>query len=310
MISPRSTPAHVARAEGDAELPPIDDPYARGPREPRKKPLSPLALTSIVAPFALGPLGSVAAIVFGWAARRELGAGASKGRGYVLGTLGMVLGVCMTVAWGATIAFGVWTMARRGDAPAFALARHASMSDEPAQAGETVETAEPAPDASSAPPIVFQKETTIRKEGRVTVVDVGASVSSLSRELAKQRADAASAGELLLVMTTRAGCAPCRRVADALGDPLMQTALAGVRLVRVDIDAFEDDLDGLRVPHDRSPGFSLLAPDLCPRDAIDGGEWDEDVAANIAPVLGAFVRGKYAARRQRFEPIPENGIRL
>ena len=99
-------------------------------------------------------------------------------------------------------------------------------------------------------------------------------------------------------------------ISASLSEPLMQTALAGVRLVRVDVDAFADDLDALRIQHERLPGFFLLALDLSPRDAIDGGEWDEDVAANIAPPLGAFVRGKYRVRRQPFHPAPETGMRL
>jgi hypothetical protein len=90
----------------------------------------------------------------------------------------------------------------------------------------------------------------------------------------------------------------------------MQTALAGVRLVRVDGILFHEDLDALRVPHDDIPGFFLLAPDLTPRDGIDGGEWGDDIAPNIAPVLGAFVRGKYAVRRSPWTPLPPSGVSL
>ena len=77
-----------------------------------------------------------------------------------------------------------------------------------------------------------------------------------------------------------------------------------------DLLAFHEELESLRVPCDRFPGFFLLGPDLGPRDGIDGGEWDDDVARNIAPVLGAFVRGTYATRREGWKPLPGTGERL
>ena len=58
------------------------------------------------------------------------------------------------------------------------------------------------------------------------------------------------------------------------------------------------------------PGFFLLSPDLSPKDAINGGEWDDDIPPNIAPVLGAFMRGKYAKRREGWHASPSSGIRL
>ena len=58
------------------------------------------------------------------------------------------------------------------------------------------------------------------------------------------------------------------------------------------------------------PWFFLLAPGLSPRDGISGGEWDADVAPNIAPVLGAFVRGRYAERREAWRPVPGSGMAL
>jgi hypothetical protein len=111
-------------------------------------------------------------------------------------------------------------------------------------------------------------------------------------------------------MTTTARCEPCAGVAKSLADPQMQTALAKMRLVRVDIAVFRDDLEALRVPYDAIPGFFLLGVDLAPRDGINGGEWGEDIAPNIAPVLGAFVRGKYSERKSKFNPLPGGGIRL
>jgi hypothetical protein len=146
--------------------------------------------------------------------------------------------------------------------------------------------------------------------GALTVVDVGIDVRTLGEELATQRAEAYEIGERLLVMTTRDQCSPCRGVDLSLSDPLMQTALRGVRLIRVDIDVFQEDLDELKIPYQAFPGFFLLSLDLTPQDGINGGEWDEDIPRNIAPVLGAFVRGQHRARREAWKPLPRSGMRL
>jgi hypothetical protein len=307
LIPPRST---QRRHGAEDELPPLDDPYLRGGRRARRPPLSTLALTAMIAPLVGGPLGSVAAIVFGWAARRELAGEGGRRRGAWMATAGMALGLFTTVLWGAAIAFGVWSSGTRGERKAEEGPNVTATAEGAKETAlEPVETT-PAPAVEEPVRAGIQKETMVHEEGKMTVVDVGASVTSLSHELAKQRAEAARAGQTVVVMTTRGGCEPCQGVSTSLGDPLMQTALANVRLVRVDIDAFEEDLTSLKMPHKRFPGFFLLALDLFPRDAIDGGEWDEDVAENIAPVLGAFVRGKYHARRKEWEPVPESGMRL
>jgi len=154
------------------------------------------------------------------------------------------------------------------------------------------------------------KTTKLQKMGAITLVDVGVSVTSLQEELAKQRAEATAAGETLLVMTTKDGCKPCQGVESSLKDPLMQTALARVRIVRVDIDVFHEDLDSLKMPNREYPYYFLLSLDLTPKDGISGGEWDDDIAQNIAPVLGAFVRGKYTSRRQVWRPQRGSGVRL
>ncbi|MBI4955652.1 MAG: hypothetical protein HY908_26775 [Myxococcales bacterium] len=155
----------------------------------------------------------------------------------------------------------------------------------------------PRPLPSSVPQATFIGET-----GRITVVDLGVSERSLTEALRHQQAEAEKARQKLLVMVTGSSCAPCRGVDGALSDPRMQQALDAVRLVRVDIDVFGEELDQLRVPRDAYPGFFLFDRNLAPSDGIHGGEWDADVAENIAPVLGPFVRGAYRHRRHQWAP--------
>jgi hypothetical protein len=172
-----------------------------------------------------------------------------------------------------------------------------SDADEVAEGGPSSPSAAEPPAAPEVP-----EQTQIEQRGAVTVVDLGLEEASLLEALRQQKLLAAPRGQLLMVMLNGRRCRPCRGVEGALGDPEMQRALTAVRLVRVDIEAFREDIDSLRMPRDIYPAFFLLAADLSPRDTIHGGEWGDDVAANIAPVLGKFVRGIYDERRYQRAP--------
>jgi hypothetical protein len=164
----------------------------------------------------------------------------------------------------------------------------------------------PAPAADAAP-----RQTKVSQVGKITVVDLGVeSRRTLSEDLAEQRLQAQSAGQTLVLMTTRFGIKEFRDVDASLPDPLLQAALANVRLVRVDIAYYDDELEKLGIPTNAVPWFILFAPDLTPRDGIDGGEWDDDIPRNIAPVLGPFVKGTYKTRRHQWKPPPSKGVQL
>jgi hypothetical protein len=292
----------------------LPDPYlaaAAPPPSPPRGGLSRMAVSSVVA-VLFGPVGAILAILFGWYGRREIERAGTRRSGHALATAGMVLGIILTPAWGGALSYFAWTMHYRADpdarAPAVPPAADPRTSSPPRRGPPVLPAPlipSPSPRASIAP-----RHTRVEREGKVTVVDVGASTTALADELAKQRAEAAAAGEALLVMTTAGGCDPCRGVDRSLRDPLMQTALARVRIVRVDVDVFHEDLDALHIPYEAIPGFFLPALDFTPRDGIDGGEWGEDIAPNIAPVLGAFVRGKYTDRHRGWRPVPGSGTML
>lgn len=298
------------RDGGECDLPPIVDPYLIPPPSPKPRTeLSRLALTSLLAPLLLGPFGAILGIVFGLEARRESDRYSARHTSHTVATLGVALSVVLTMLWGGVLCYV--NIASRSRVELAELMGAPPPSPKPAAAHSA--TPAPAADPSVAvpdPQVSAPKATQVRRTGRISVVDVGASTSSLADELAKQRAEASLARETVLVMTTSANCDPCRGVDRALADPRMQTALAGVRLVRIDLLVFHEDLDALKIPNQRYPGFFLLALDLSPRDGIDGGEWNEDVAGNIAPVLGAFVRGTYTNRREAFQPVPGTGMQL
>jgi hypothetical protein len=122
----------------------------------------------------------------------------------------------------------------------------------------------------------------------------------LASQLAHQASAAEAAGQSVLVVTTSAGCDACDEVESAMGDPRLLGALARVRLVDVDVGEFRSELGRLRMDEWTAPWFYLLDARGEPSDAISADEWDDNEAAQIAPVLGAFVRGRLKARRHRW----------
>jgi hypothetical protein len=123
---------------------------------------------------------------------------------------------------------------------------------------------------------------------------------TLERQLLAQLSESSKAGEHVLLWTVTPGCEPCAAVGRALPDARMQRALQGVRLVRADATSFASELRKLGVPIDLFPGFTLLDARAHPTDHIHGGEWGDDIPANIAPVLDKFVRRSLTARRYQW----------
>ncbi len=122
----------------------------------------------------------------------------------------------------------------------------------------------------------------------------------LRSQLAKQASSARAAGQVLLVETLSSECQACDEVTRALFDPRMRAALASVRLVGVDVGEFRSELGRLRMDETTAPWFYLIDGRGEPLDAISADEWDDNDAAQMAPVLHAFVRGDLRARRHGY----------
>lgn len=155
------------------------------------------------------------------------------------------------------------------------------------------------------------KTTTTSRIGRIPVIDLGTQeTQTLEESLRAQRASAAAESKTVLVMIVRYDFAEQPVLDAAMADPRVQEALADVRIVRVDGRFFAKELAALGFPLQIAPTLCLIGPDLVPRDAIDGREWDDDTPDNIAPVLGAFVRGTYKKRRHAWTPPQSRGVEL
>jgi hypothetical protein len=150
-----------------------------------------------------------------------------------------------------------------------------------------------APPAAPAPPVAF---------GSLRVLDLDPEAPrSFRQQLNDEFHRAAGAHETVVLMTNARRCTVCREFEVSLGDPRMQTALAHVSLVRVDIEDFEDELRSSGMFEETMPWFYKLDSTLRPVDAISAGEWDDNIPENMAPVLRAFLAGTLRGRR---EPSP------
>lgn len=281
---------------------------------PPKPPLSRAALVSAVLPFVLGPIGALAALPVSLAGRRHTAPGGLRGRW--LANLGLGAGIVGSLGW-LLVAVGVVVLdledrrlaALRADAARPELTEPRELELPPSQP--------PSADPSSAPQLgprvsarkrlppdgTVPRTTREASIGALTVVDIGVEEPSLRAALEAQRSKARAEGKELMVMTVASSCVPCEGVHASLGDARMQAALENIRLVRVDLEVFRDDLTRLKMQSQRYPGYFLLTDDFTPRDAIDGGEWGEDIAENIAPVLGPFARGRYRDRKHEWRGV-------
>lgn len=241
-------------------------------------------------------VGGALGVVLGLIARSEIARAEGRETGRGLATAAIALGlfnVCLTVIG---VAVGITYLAQ---AKPTSASRSAPAATAPPWSAPSMAPRATKPPSKAAPPARASREagSQLTILGAITVADIS---GDLEAELANQRTLAAAAGETLVLWLVVPSCKPCDGVAASLTSKEAQKALAKVRLVRVDRDFFQLELDRLGIPTEKIPGFALLDARSHARDFIHGGEWDADIAANIAPVLGKFAHGGYAKRRHRW----------
>jgi hypothetical protein len=159
-------------------------------------------------------------------------------------------------------------------------------------------TATPSPPVLPAPTATAASTTPPGGWGRIHVVELHASSTPLRAQLGDQVKAASAAGETVLVETTSRSCVACAEIARAMRELDLQTTLASVRLVHVDVDELSGEIPSLGMKEAALPWFYLLDARGRARDAISADEWDDNEADEIAPVLEAFLEGKLRARRR------------
>ena len=222
------------------------------------------------------PLG-VPAIVLGVLSHRDIRRSDGMSGGAGLATAGIVMGSLGTLVFGCWILFMV-----------FAVWKSAASVPGPGPVPPSM----PIP-AATAPPLVPPGGW-----GRIHVVVLHPSASqTLRAQLADEARSAKTASEAVLVEAMTPTCPACVEIARAMPDPALQSALSGVRVVHVDVDEFGLEAASLRLRTPGLPWFYLVDTHGDPRDGISADEWDDNDAADIAPVLDAFMHGTMHARK-------------
>ncbi|MCA9597826.1 MAG: DUF4190 domain-containing protein [Myxococcales bacterium] len=287
----------------DSEAP-IPDPHAPSPFEDttaggKTSGTAIAAFASSLLGFVCLPaVGGLLGLTLGIAARGEIARSQGRRGGRGLATAAIALGVLNVVISVVMLAVLITYIARPSP-----VATRSTPAPPPVYLPPP--TPFPTPTATSAPPTPVRGRGAASREtgvvvthvGSVDLVDVGRDGDSLISVLEAQRKEAKKSGEKLVLWVVADDCKPCNGVAAALPDPSMQRALGKLRMVRVNARDFAGELSYLNVPTDKIPGFALLGSSNRPLDYVHGGEWDEDVPKNIAPVMSAFLRGTYKKRR-------------
>jgi hypothetical protein len=260
-----------------------------------------LAVTALI----LGILGfvcfpgvaGIAAIAFGIAARSDIAQSEGRRAGMGLANAGIATGATSVALTVVAFAAVITLIARPRPHPPHAIA--------PPATGTISGSAAPAVSSRHDPGSEFHRGTRPTRLGTLYLVDLGPDAASLEDALDAQRARAEQEERKLLLWLSRNDCQPCSGVAAALLDERLQRALADTWVVRVDVGDYQGDLEHLGIPTQFVPGFALLDTNNRPVDYLHGGEWDDDIPENIAPVLDRFVHGTYAKRRHPWQRWPD-----
>ncbi len=283
-----------------------------------------LALASGVLSFVcLFGFGGALAIALGWLAHGEIERSEGRVDGKGLANAGIGLGIANVVL--SVVGFGVlvtlavrpepFSATRGGSPPPHVTPPRAPVRPAPAPvlpppaSADEHEGNDDGNDAGERDEALAELPAPLpslpAQVGKIAIVEASTQ-SALEHQLLAQLSESAKAGERVVLWTVTSPCEPCAAVGRALPDSRMQRALSGVRLVRADAHTFASDLAKLGVPTEFVPGFTLLDRRAHPIDHIYGGEWDDDIPANIAPILGKFVRRTLSARRHQWSrPLRE-----
>jgi hypothetical protein len=252
-------------------------------------------LTGVLSFLCFAGFGGALAIALGWIAHGEIERSEGRLSGKGLASAGIALGIANLVV--CVVAIGVLVaLAVRPDPPrAFSAPTvPPRIAPAPVSPGPNPPSARGAP----TPPLADSELPALPSAiGSVAIIDADSTGNGLEPLLRQQLLETQKSGEKVLLWTVAPACQPCTAVGRALPDSRMQRALGKIRLVRADVSALAPELDRLGVPRDTVPGFTLFDDRARPLDHIHGGEWDDDIPANIAPILEKFVRRTLTVRR-------------
>ncbi len=126
-------------------------------------------------------------------------------------------------------------------------------------------------------------------QGSFTAVTLAPKDGDLQALLAAEAAKARAKGQKPFVEVHAEWCGPCKELEASLGDPMMQDAFKGTYQIRLDSDAWGNQLMKAGISAGGIPAFFELNPQGKPTGrTINGGAWEENIPRNMAPPLKKF----------------------
>lgn len=150
------------------------------------------------------------------------------------------------------------------------------------------------------------RQSEVGQFGTAEVVDVGDDTNNFADFLVREAQAASEHEQRCLLVTTLPKCPSCAALGYALARTSLKYNLGKIRLIRSDLEEFEEELRALQVPLDRVPGFMLMDKTGKFVDFLDAGEWNSNNPAEFGPILASFVRGTYRHSRRHFGPVTES----
>ncbi len=142
--------------------------------------------------------------------------------------------------------------------------------------------------------------------GQIELVDVGDDTPRFAEFVAQQAGAAYDNKQICLLVTMVPQCPGCASLGYALARSSLRNSLGKVRIVRLDLDEFEEELRNLHLPIDRVPGFIRLDRHGKAVDFLDAGEWNTNDPAEYAPIIEAFLQGRLKLRRHPWVRNPDS----
>jgi hypothetical protein len=130
-----------------------------------------------------------------------------------------------------------------------------------------------------------------KADTNVTVTDLTPTQGALPALLKTEIAKATAQNLTPFVELGATWCGPCHHLQNSLGDKRMIDAFSGTYIIRLDVDAWKDQLKPLGFVSDSIPAiFAIDAAGKATGPVITGGAWGEDIPENMAPPLKTFFR--------------------
>ncbi|MBK6918361.1 MAG: hypothetical protein IPH07_13275 [Deltaproteobacteria bacterium] len=133
--------------------------------------------------------------------------------------------------------------------------------------------------------------TTAPDDDAVRLVDVDTQAGPLAEQLAAASARAQREGRPIAVELWAGWCAPCKKLDRLIAGGALDEALRGSVLVRVDVDAFDGELDGLGFDAPQIPSLYRVDARGRPQGKpLSGGDWGRRAPEEIATAVHSLLR--------------------